>query len=137
MRNLQKLIPLAIEAIETTKIVEHDGGNKYIDGEFNGYISSFGGSIISSGLLPSIIFYSQKKGAKADRPKIIAAVEFILQKDGYGPNFKLLDKVKVLYTGTLNFIEINRLSQKVEEALIALKLAIRIFAEKPKDPKTR
>lgn len=135
MRNLQKLIPFAIEAIEAKKLVEKVGENNYIDGEFNGYISSFGGSIISSGLLPSIIFYSQKKNAKADRPKVIAAVEFILQKNGYGPSFKLLDKVKELYTGALNLAEINRLSQKVEEALIALKLAIRIFPEKPKQNK--
>ena len=78
MRNLQKLIPFAIEAIENKHIVENINGVNKIDKEYNGYISSLGGSIISSGLLPSMIFYSQKAGAQSDRPKIIAAIEYVI-----------------------------------------------------------
>jgi hypothetical protein len=134
MRNLQKLIPIAIEAAIEKKIAIEDPNSKikYVDSEFNGYISSLGGSIISSGLLPSMIFYSQKAGAQSDRPKVIEALEHILKKDFSDPNFNLLNRVRELYSEEVNQREINRLTQKVEEAMVALKLAIRIFEKKTK-----
>ncbi len=121
MKRIQIMIPDAIEAARNN-LVE----NGKIKNEFNGYISSFGASIISAGLLPSIIFYSQK-GESAERNKIITSIEFILQKHGYPQDFNLLNRVKALYTGMTNQPEIDRLTDRIFDAAIALKLAIRTF----------
>jgi hypothetical protein len=137
MRNLQSIIPKAIEAIENNEIaiavLNPQDNKRYVDKEFNGYISSLGGSISSSGLLPSMIFYSQKGGASNDRPKVIKAIQYILRQNGEAADFNLLGKVNQLYSISGNQDEINRLTQKVEEAMIALKLAIRIYDKKPEN----
>lgn len=125
MKHIQKLIPYAIEAVNIKQICN---SKNQVPTEFNGYISSFGASIISSGLLPSVIFYSQKKNASEDRPNTIKAVEYIIQKDSSNPAFNLLEEVKTLYSGKpINQDKVRLLTTRVENALIALKLAIRIF----------
>lgn len=121
MKRIQIMIPDAIEAARNNLVQ-----NGKIKNEFNGYISSFGASIISAGLLPSIIFYSQK-GESAERNKIITSIEFILRKHGYPQDFNLLNRVKALYTGMTNQPEIDRLTDRIFDAAIALKLAIRTF----------
>lgn len=121
------MIPDAIEAAKNY-LVE----NGKIKNEFNGYISSFGASIISAGLLPSVIFYSQK-GESADRNKIITCIQFILQKHGYPNDFNLLKKIESLYRSTSNQSEINLLTDKIFDAAIALKLAIRTFPKSKKE----
>lgn len=123
---IQKIIPTAIQAAE-----EHLVNNGKISSEFNGYISSFGASIISAGLLPSIIFYSQQ-GESKERQKIIAAIEQILRTHGY-PDIHLLRKVEELFKGENKQAEINRLTEKIFDAAIALKLAIRTFPKSKND----
>ncbi|MCS6935780.1 MAG: type III-B CRISPR module-associated protein Cmr5 [Chitinophagales bacterium] len=119
-KHIQKLIPAAIEAAE-----KHLVKDKIISSEFNGYISSFGASIISAGLLPTVIFYSQK-GDSNERQKIIAALEEILRKHDY-ENINLLNKTIELFKADNQQDKINRLTEKISDAAIALKLAIRIF----------
>ncbi len=124
MKHLQKLIPTAITAVET-----HLKSGDKVPKEMNGYISSFGASIISAGLLPSIIFFSQKGDSASERHNIILALQDILKAHGY-PNLDLLKKIKELYTGPNiadNQPEITRLTTKINEAAIVLKLAIRTF----------
>jgi len=127
MKRIQIMIPDAIAAAKDY-LLEPNGT---IKNEFNGYISSLGASIISAGLLPSIIFYSQK-GESADRNKIITCIEAILRKHGYPKDFSLLNNVKVLYTGANNQPEINRLTDRIFDAAIALKLSIRTFPKSKK-----
>lgn len=119
-KHIQKIIPTAIKAAE-----KHLVNNGKISSEYNGYISSFGASVISAGLLPSIIFYSQQ-GESKERQKIIAAIEQILRKHGY-PDINLLEKVEKLFKGKNTQADINRLTEKIFDAAIALKLAIRTF----------
>lgn len=125
-KHIQKIIPTAIEAAQ-----QHLVKDGKISSEFNGYISSFGASIISAGLLPSIIFYSQK-GDSNERQKIITAIQFVLQKHDY-PNINLLKKVEELFKADNKQAEINRLTDKISDAAIALKLAIRTFPKSKKD----
>lgn len=122
MKRLQPLIPVAIEAIEKN-IKENNGA---VSSEMNGYISSFGASIISAGLLPTIVFFSQKGGSSGGREKLIPALEFILEKN-YDPKINLLQKVMEFYKNDTNKVELNRLTQKVNDAIIVLKLALRTF----------
>jgi len=122
MKHIQKIIPSAIKAVET-KIRKPSGE---VDKEFNGYISSFGASIISAGLLPSVIFFSQQGESASERHKIILAIEEILQQPGgiLHPHKKLLMEVK---DNIGKREHINRLTEKISDAAIALKLAIRTF----------
>lgn len=125
-KHIQKIIPAAIDAAQKY-LVE----NGKISSEFNGYISSFGASIISAGLLPSVIFYSQK-GDSNERQKIIAALETILRKHDY-PSINLLKKTEELFRANNQQAELNRLTEKISEAAIALKLAIRTFPKYKKE----
>ena len=135
MKRIQKLIPTAIEAVKGKKLLKIEGNDhiEKIDKEFNGYISSFGASIISAGLLPSIIFYSQKGDSDSDRHKVISCIEYILQKHN-NLNGSLLEQVKLLFSGNINTAEIRRWTDNIADAAVALKLAIRIF---PKSKKSR
>ena len=127
MKRIQKMIPAAMN-IAGQKLVNHGA----IDRELNGYISSFGASVISAGLLPSIIFYSQK-GESSGRQKIIVCIEAILKNHGYPANLDLLQKVKTLFETNNSQPEINLLTEDIYDAAIALKLAIRTFPKSAKD----
>jgi CRISPR-associated protein Cmr5 len=126
MKNIEKMIPTAITAVEKEVLVPKEAP-KEVPKEFNGYISSFGASIIMSGLLPTIVFFSQEGKSKGDRRSVITALEMIVNK--HYP--ELLTKDQKLIPTLKEMVESNkstqRLQDKLQEAAIALKLAIRIF----------
>ncbi len=126
MKNIEKYIPVALRALENNNIGIVDHGK--IDGTYNGYISSFGASIITSGLLPTIIFYSKKaeNNREADRSKIIKALEFMLKDTSVNI---LTDDETILNKVQSNFSD-NHLKQKIQECAVALKLAIRTYLKK-------
>jgi CRISPR-associated protein Cmr5 len=130
MKNIEKILPKAIDAVP--KFVLNEKTNE-VPKEFNGYISSFGASLISGGLLPTIVFFSQEGKAKGDRTSVIRALEFILFS--YHPDLlykeaNLIETVKdMIEKGTTQ----NRLIDKLQDAAIALKLAIRIFPKSKKE----
>ena len=125
MKQAQHLIPEACNAAQLFLVKDNA-----IEGAINGYISSLGASIISAGLLPSIIFFSNKGETQADRPAIIRSIEFILQKHAFiGPQQRLLPLV-VDYVRLNNRYGLSRLTEKINIAAVALKLAIRTFPEK-------
>lgn len=129
MNNIEKYIPvaLAVLADSTLGIVL----NGKVDKTYNGYISSFGASIISSGLLPTMIFYSKSAegNSDADRSLIPRAIEMMLKNNVVGVlsnNQKLLQQIVTRYQD-------KRLKQKIQECAIALKLAIRTYPQPKKD----
>jgi len=134
MKRIQLLIPTAIEAVKAKDLLKKDtkDGVDKIDKEFNGYISSFGASIISAGLLPSIIFFSQKGESESDRPKVISCIEYILKKEN-GLSGSLLETVRQLFVAPVKRAEISRLTDNISDAAVALKLAIRIYPKSKKD----
>ena len=103
-KRIENYIPSALNALEEVGIVKNGEFPK----EYNGYISSFGASIRQAGLLATILFYNaEESGATGDRKKIIKAIE------------KIID---------VNNLQ-NHLDKKaqIEDAAVALKLAIRTF----------
>jgi CRISPR-associated protein Cmr6 len=100
-------ITKAKNALIKTGIVNKE--NKY-NNEFKGYISSFGVTIILSGIDTAITYYSE---AKTDRIKVIQAIELILNIDSN----KLSD-----------FLSIKKIdTHKVLRAVSALKFALRLY----------
>lgn len=66
----------AQSALTQNGIVSKDG--KYSK-EFNGYISSFGASLVQAGLLPTIIFFENKDAStEKDRSLVISALKQLL-----------------------------------------------------------
>lgn len=123
MKRLQSLIPTALKAIDD-KIKDTNGK---VASEMNGYISSFGASLINAGLLPTIIFFSQKGGSSGGREKLIPAIEQILNTSD-NPPINLLDEVKTIYSAqSIDQSKINRLTEKITDAALVLKLALRTF----------
>lgn len=55
---IQRLIPIAIKALETVGIANAKGEVSKVN---EGYINAMGPSIIQSGLLPTLIFYNKSK----------------------------------------------------------------------------
>jgi hypothetical protein len=88
MNRIEKMLPKAISSVSSC--ITTSGT---VDKAFTGYISSFGASITTAGLLPALIFFSDKGSSQADRPAIIRAIEYILKRTNYlSENEKLLEK---------------------------------------------
>ncbi len=138
MKNIQKYIPGAIEVAE-----KHLAKNGKISEKMNGYISSFGASVISAGLLPTLVFFSQK-GESEGREKLVKVLEALLKKEGMlNSDEQLLKKVKDLVKPVdnttdkvaqeaQNKAELNKLTDDIYRLIVALKLAIRIFPKSKK-----
>lgn len=117
MNKLERLLPLAIEAIEESEVVAEDK----IKSQFKGYISSFGASVISSGLLPTIAFYSNQGGAEEKRELLLVAIHTVLRKQGQHLNTNSLTEYVMAETNTA------LAKRRIFDACIAIKLAIRTF----------
>jgi CRISPR/Cas system CMR-associated protein Cmr5 small subunit len=125
MKNIEKMIPAALDAVPGCNIKNADGT---VPKEMNGYISSFGASLISAGLLPTLIFFSQK-GESKERNKVVAGLEFIIKKHYptlLAQNDSLVKKMEE-WIRKNDKPSLNKLADKLTEAAVALKLAIRTF----------
>lgn len=121
-KQIEDMIPRAIEV--AGKIIADNNGK--IPKQFNGYISSFGAAVITSGLIPAVAFFTaDKSSAEEHREKIPIALYYIA-----------LDKSKELNSNDAKILlnvlirdkdNIESLKNKLIDASIALKLAIRTF----------
>lgn len=121
------LIAKADTAIKKEKIVN---GEQY-DKVFKGYTSSFGASIAQAGLIPTIIFYEADSDQAKDRPKVIRALIHLLDEEYQVESLAkhLLKKREEI--GKERFEEIEKqLLKKITEAMVAIKLALRMYKEK-------
>jgi len=111
-KNIDKLIPKAIH--ELNKLVK----NGAIDKVYQGYLASFGPTVIASGLLQTVMFYS------ADEKKNeVIKIMYELIKDQIDSNHQTMK-------GMLNENENYKnyaIKNKILEANIACKLSIRTF----------
>ena len=115
-------IEKACNALIKANIVNKNG--EYQD-VFKGYISSFGASIAQAGLLPTVIFYENKSDSAQDRTKLIDALIEMLPQ-----NMKPADKMLAKYI-ILNKKADDRIYVKtVTDAMVALKLALRMYSDK-------
>jgi len=117
MRKLDELIPLAINATEST--IQKDGK---IPKEYQGYASSFGVSA-REGLKPAIAFFENKNAAsQQDRAKLMKAILIIVCE------YRGVDDVPdTLMEYVLSFHDQDLVEQDILEAATALKLVIRTF----------
>ena len=147
MKNIEKILPLAIKAINKFIVI----GNNTVPKEFKGYIASFGASIIQSGVKPSLAFYSQAKDSKGDRSFLIPALVFVLIEEGIlnPDNKKILTEMNKIEENPKHlkkemyslieelFLFIDKdtsfAKKKILEAAIGLKLALRFYKTSEKD----
>ena len=131
---INKLIPVAIQAIKDSKMAKESG---IVPKEFKGYISSMGASILQTGLLATIAFYANSDNKNADSSKLLDAI-LMLIKSNYQSSDKLIlyvinqskkdnDLPNQVSIDNLNLDELYLMEEKINNALIALKLALRTF----------
>ena len=134
---INKLIPLAVEAIRESKIADY---NDVVKKEFKGYISSMGASILQAGLLPTIAFFANDEGKKAKSSYLLKAVHIVITDNNTNGQslFKyVVDKTKKDNLPErqdnkirMNDLDMNKLylmEEEISDALIAIKLALRTF----------
>ena len=123
MKPVEKMFPHALRAVEKY-IAEPE--NKTVKKVYNGYVSSFGASIIQSGMLPAIANLDKETGrTEGDKKKIADAILCILKEKsnryGNNPEFNLLSEMALKFSKDKSF------KTDLTNAVIALKLAIRMF----------
>jgi CRISPR/Cas system CMR-associated protein Cmr5 small subunit len=129
-KNIKTMIPLAMEIINESKIYSKDKG---IQKKYHGYISSFLPSASQSTLLKVLEFY-EIKDANSERRKMLPIL------------FETLKKANFLDNGneSRSLLEITRTNKedpnayriwknRVAEAVIACKFAMRTFNEIPNE----
>lgn len=110
-------IAKAQSALKQNGIVSKDG---CYSKEFNGYISSFGASLVQAGLLPTIIFFENEDASTdKDRFLVISALKQLLE---------IADKQSMAKI----IIEENKANDQVflnevARAMTAMKLALRMY----------
>lgn len=123
-------IQAAQEALLESKIVQTNENIELIyPHAFKGYISSLAASIVQSGLVPALSIYEKdnkgaNKSADNNRALLVSALVITLNKRD-----KLKNKVYPFsdYIARLSTNATYKLQQDINQALIALKLALRIF----------
>ena len=120
------IIIKANAAIEDAKIIN----NGQYDKVFKGYISSFGASIAQAGLLPTLIFYENKSDKASERPKVVSALKKMLPEEYQVDSLArfLLEKKKE--DAKKYKSEEKKLLKLVTNAMVAIKLALRMYEEK-------
>jgi len=153
MNKIERLLPAALDAAK--KYITIDNEQLSVPKQFKGYISSFGASVIQSGLMPTLAFYSDAKKAKGDRSLLIPAlIDILIENKSYaideGVNKALdilnKDKEKDMRPLVHHFfywlLKTNgdnpeKLRKELMDASIALKLALRTFREVDNDKKKK
>ncbi|MFN0200546.1 MAG: type III-B CRISPR module-associated protein Cmr5 [Bacteroidia bacterium] len=114
------------------QVQKHLLKNQSVQKVFKGYVAAMGASIMQSGLLPTLAFYSAKGGADEDRSKILAVIWGTLTKEettflGTDQKDTLFETARLLKKN--NPAKFRRLQARVENIAIALKLILRTYPE--------
>lgn len=110
----------AQSALTQNDIVSRDGSYSK---EYNGYISSFGASLVQAGLLPTVIFFENKDASSnEDRSLVIKALKQILCISDKPSMAKYIIEEKK--NNDQAFVN------DVARAMTAMKLALRMYKKK-------
>ena len=118
MKTTAAEIKKAQEALMASKIVNEKG---FYDSVFKGYISGFGASLVQAGLLPTVIFYESGSDEAKDRKNLIDALKMMLDINTEQLSRFILERGKANDQAFIN---------KVAQAMVALKLALRMYNKK-------
>ncbi len=122
------LIKKADDAIKKAGIVNKEG---QYDKVFKGYVSSFGASIAQAGLIPTIIFFEAKSEQAKERPKLVDALMFLLDSNCQDETLaQSLLRMRAENEKDVYEREEKLLLKKVTEAMVAIKLALRLYKVK-------
>jgi len=128
MKHLEKLIGPALEAVE--QYLADKDNIKKVAKEYDGYAASFGASMRTSGLLPTLAFYSDyhKDKNKPRRNHLLLALFHVVKQLNEAAAKSAEDKL--LETAVrLNDKERKKLERDLLNASIAIKLALRNFEQ--------
>lgn len=123
-KKVNELIPKALEAIKTSKMAND---NNTVDKEFKGYIASMGASIIQSGLIATLAFYSNEQSQAKKRLNLLRAIMLLIDSTS---DKELLNYVLSNTNNGTNKFEIDKFEKNISTSLVALKLALRTFKQK-------
>ncbi|MBU3219625.1 type III-B CRISPR module-associated protein Cmr5 [Clostridium algidicarnis] len=126
-REIEEQIPIAIDLInEYINVEKFDDKNPgLIPKEYNGYISSFGASIIQSGLVSTISFFEANSSKSKEDKKVLTSL--ILQVIKIHKCLELGDNESLLSYVLNNKNTFEEVEEEVINATIAIKLSIRVF----------
>lgn len=135
MKTYDKLLPDALKAVKNNKIANDKG---IVYRQYNGYISSFSANVIQSGLLATVVLYSNENAHTEEergRIHILNAIKEVLAKV-YSKEYKDIENKK-LYQIVLEYqndtSKKRTLQRRILDTASALKLAIRTFKLEDKD----
>lgn len=156
--NINQYMPHALKAVEKYLAKPPAEGKERPDTvskEYDGYAASFTAAITTSGLLPTLAFYTDihkskpaKEAEEVLRYKTTQALMYILHpsESRVAKNALLMHVMEELYgpvvndpeklLGAINMSKLPALQKKIMDAAIALKLALRNFIQY-EDPKAK
>ena len=113
-KRVERYIPKAIEVLEKTF---KDGK---IPSAYNGYISSFGASVIGSGLLPTLALFENTNASTKENKEYLSylIVQILTDRD---------DDISLLKYVIDSREERHQLKKQILDISIAIKLSIRTF----------
>ena len=114
-KNIENYIPKAM------KVLSNEFKEDIIPSAYNGYISSFGASIIQSGLKPTLALFENKDAATKEDKEYLTKLIFKILKDDINENGSLLSYV-ISHQDNAEYLK-----QQIKDISIALKLSIRTF----------
>ncbi|MDP2061064.1 MAG: hypothetical protein Q8J97_15075 [Flavobacteriaceae bacterium] len=129
MKRLEQYIPLAIDVVEDIFLKEESK----VDPEFDNLVSQFGVAVRLLGLKTAVIAFSPKIEELDDQKptdrkvKLTKAILRIIQLHEDSFNDKTLKDFILRYPAN------PLLKPKILDAAVALKLALRLYIENPKD----
>ncbi len=123
-QEIDRLIPIAYEALKEVGIAEEKNDHFEIVSTFRGYISSFGAAITMGSFKAAIAFFSKEGKTKEKRFLLVDAIYYVLKKEKpcteKGKETNLMKEV-------LNCKDETKLKEEVLNASIALKLAMNMY----------
>ena len=122
-KRIETYLPDALTVLADVGIVDDNGT---ADSKFKGYFSSFGAAIVLSGIKPALAFYANENSDETKkRAKILTAIyKLVVPVNNQHPNPKPKDLLKY-YIDNEN-VDLQ-LKQKILDAAVALKLALRTY----------
>ncbi len=106
-----------------------------VEGTMVGKVASFGPTVYAMGLKPAVMLYSKSgEDQKADRRPVVNAIYKILQK--LYPDIEKKGKDLCSYVRPLQDGALANAKEEILDICVALKLALRTFPTKSKNPET-
>lgn len=112
-KNIEKFIPI------TLKVLQETFGD-IIPSSYNGYISSFGASIIQSGLKPTLALFENENANTLEKKKLLTSIILKIFDD----NTKETSLLKYVINSKEDEIYLKK---QILDISIAIKLSIRTF----------